>query len=1093
MKRALFFALIALGLATAMQSTGASIALSDFNIQKGEADTNTAAPLLYISAVDGNSMNFSCDDSSYGSWVDYANTYSFNLNTGAGCTTGDGAKTVYIKVQDENANQATGSDSINLDTTGPTLTSTWHDANASDVNSNINENDTLIVRIYGDADANAYVTFAGIGDQNLFDDGAHNDIGADDGVYGSSFDVNDFADSSTCPSYLSGKLVDSVGNETTKNSFTRLCLDLNRPEYSNEMPKNYTGDTTPDINIRLLDTGSGIDPAGAKMWVAGSSASSLTRTAITNGYLISYTPSSALSAGSVSVGIYVLDFAGTARDINWTFTIDTAAPTTVSDLNAKTVSGTNDLNVYWSAVSDTGGSGLSHHVLYRYTAAITAANLSSATIISSSISSLAINYIDDMNVPDEDITYFYAIKVADSAGNLSAISNSPSALVPDLNAPTDLNIYIPYYINVETPQITISGTDAVSAKLGCNDVNYSALYTSLSISTFAVTDQDYGCTDADGNITIYAIVYDNHDNNANTTRSVYLDRNAPVIPAISSAEYSDGNNTVIWGEATDVGGGMSHYRVYYGTASGVTTSNSYVLAYDINYSHKVTGRAMYCYKVMAVDLAENLSGLSEEQCLTGDANAPTISISIDRAVKRGDKTYVSAENRNVTVTANYELKSASGWVEFSDGNRIEFTLSGTGSTFEGIVELWEIDGNAVLHIDANDMLDLNTSGELEFYIDATPPKVRDLQLTQEAAGVLNILVQVSTETATLELAYMKEGVLQLIAELKEEDFNNGIATLDWNIPEEITTDVNIVARAFDDVGNLAEFSSLKLLVQGAGEKIARINSIQASLDAAFKLLEDYLLEPSAAVSEKFDTAKAHLKSARGFMNSNEIAEMGEEIAAASRLLSEIESEKASVSVSNAQEINYANEKDFLRERLFESLTGSALLEAKALWDKLEFRREIQSIEITSGRSAESQVIIVIRVKNSSGERIEPFNVVEKVPKEVSEKASLLAFNTIFEILEEDPVVSVFIPGLEPGEERVIKYRSKKALTRDALAMVEANSVSLFDIPVPLPQAFNPREVAIGGPQQGVIPLPIIVIIAGAIAAYLVWRVRREIA
>jgi parallel beta-helix repeat protein len=70
-------------------------------------------------------MAFSCNDVDFSPWIAWATTHdSFDTTTGAGCSSGDGTKTVYVKVKDtlENEQSTHSSDSTILDTTEPSVT-----------------------------------------------------------------------------------------------------------------------------------------------------------------------------------------------------------------------------------------------------------------------------------------------------------------------------------------------------------------------------------------------------------------------------------------------------------------------------------------------------------------------------------------------------------------------------------------------------------------------------------------------------------------------------------------------------------------------------------------------------------------------------------------------------------------------------------------------------------------------------------------------------------------------------------------------------------------------------------------------------------
>ncbi|MCX6802546.1 MAG: hypothetical protein NT067_05560 [Candidatus Diapherotrites archaeon] len=1068
----------------------ASVSIADFNIQKGVPDTNSAQVILYISATDGNRMNFSCDNSTYYGWADYATTYSFNLNTGAGCTSGDGTKTVYLKVQDVNSNQATASDTINLDTNGPVISYAWHDANSSDGNSMLNSTKSLIIRVSGEKDVNTFASIGTIADLNLYDDGAHSDIDSNDGIYGASFSVSTFGKSVSCMAYVVGKQVDRVGNSSTKNSFTQLCIDVNAPTYSSESPKNYVNTRTPDINVRLLDAESGVKQSSILLWVNSVPVpdANITKTPVSTGYLMAYAPDSNLSGTTIPVSVYFDDNAGNHYDLNWSFVIDENAPSAVSDLNVRIVSGDNDLNASWSTPSDTGGSGLSGFTLYRYTQAITASNISSATVVSSAIGSSRRSYVDAMSTASEDITYYYVIRAVDGAGNISAISNSASATVPDFNAPTDINFDMPWYTNSNYPDINIYGTDVYSVRLSCNDSNYSNSFSAFPVQTFSISSGS-GCTSADGNRTIYAKVFDNHDNNVKVQHAVYLDRTAPSVPSITDLNHTDGNNTLKWSASTDAGSGISRYKVFYGAESGITAANFYATEYDTNFLHAVSGRSKYCYRVQALDNAGNLSDLSVEECQVSDANAPSITVTLYGYIYRDGQKYFSGGDHNILVGADFGLNSVKGTIHYTDGNSSAFELQGAGSAFSGVFSLGLADGNALMDINATDSLGLGSSEEISFFIDSTPPAISELAVVQKSESLAEIRAVVSSDAERLEITQCNGEKCGMLAQFLAEDLNQGVAEIDWNIENREAGEARVTAKAFDDLNNAAEKSASLVLFSGITEKLESIGSMDAALKAALGVLGGFLVEPSAEIKAKAAQAGEHLENAKKALEQGDIAAVQSEIASASGLLSEIDLARPKISVKSSQAIDYAADRDSLETALSEFLSGQALAESKNLWSRLAFRREILSIEVADGNATELQVLIVLSVKNTGSTATQQFNIVEFVPKQVGEKASLLSSNTIFEIASEDPVVSFFISELQPGEEKTIKYKPRKAFTKEEISVIEAGAAGSFKIPVPLPSGYDASSVSFSGIQGG-IPVPLILIIIAGLGAYLYWRLKR---
>ena len=85
--------------------------------------TAYTAPDMYLNATGANFMAFSCDGTTFSDWVSFYPVHTnFNINTGAGCTSGDGSKTVYVKFKDDAGNEgAYASDTVILDTAPPVI------------------------------------------------------------------------------------------------------------------------------------------------------------------------------------------------------------------------------------------------------------------------------------------------------------------------------------------------------------------------------------------------------------------------------------------------------------------------------------------------------------------------------------------------------------------------------------------------------------------------------------------------------------------------------------------------------------------------------------------------------------------------------------------------------------------------------------------------------------------------------------------------------------------------------------------------------------------------------------------------------------
>jgi chitodextrinase len=124
---------------------------------------------------------------------------------------------------------------------------------------------------------------------------------------------------------------------------------------------------------------------------------------------------------------------------------DTIRPAQVTNV---TVTGTteNTAALNWSAVGDDSltGTATSNDVRYS-TAPITGANWASATQATGEPAPAAPGTSQNFTVTglSRQTTYYFAVRVADDAGSLSALSNVPSATTPDQTRPaaiTDLTV-----------------------------------------------------------------------------------------------------------------------------------------------------------------------------------------------------------------------------------------------------------------------------------------------------------------------------------------------------------------------------------------------------------------------------------------------------------------------------------------------------------------------------------------------------------------------------------------------------------------------------------------------------------------------------
>jgi phosphodiesterase/alkaline phosphatase D-like protein len=144
---------------------------------------------------------------------------------------------------------------------------------------------------------------------------------------------------------------------------------------------------------------------------------------------------------AIKTGDEVPNWAGVSNVVSRTTSVapDLTRPARL----ALTVTGTTDSTValQWVATGDDSLTGTASAYDLRYsTSPITEANWASATQVSGEPTPAASGATQAYTVRglSRQVTYYFAAKVSDEAGNLSALSNVPSATTPDTKAPATI-------------------------------------------------------------------------------------------------------------------------------------------------------------------------------------------------------------------------------------------------------------------------------------------------------------------------------------------------------------------------------------------------------------------------------------------------------------------------------------------------------------------------------------------------------------------------------------------------------------------------------------------------------------------------------
>lgn len=312
-----------------------------------------------------------------------------------------------------------------------------------------------------------------------------------------------------------------------------------------------------------------------------------------------------------AIATYAYDAAG--NRMQTTSKAESIPPSVPTGLSATAVSGT-QINLSWSASTDTGGSGVAGYRIYR--GGVLIGTSASTSYSNSSLTSAT--------------TYTYRVAAYDAAGNASAQSSPASATTHDITPPS-----IPTGLTGGAHSQTRIDLDWTASTDNVGVAGYRILRGGNLIGTSAGTA--YSDLTVVGSTTyIYTVeAYDAANNRSapSAARSVATpDVTPPSTPAnLSATAASPSRINLSWGASTDTGGsGLAGYRVY---------RNGALIASTTATSYGDTGLAAstpYSYTVAAYDNAGNTSSQSNAaSATTWPPVVATLSTSAWRWIKRG--------------------------------------------------------------------------------------------------------------------------------------------------------------------------------------------------------------------------------------------------------------------------------------------------------------------------------------------------------------------------------------------------------------------------------------------------------------------------
>ena len=355
---------------------------------------------------------------------------------------------------------------------------------------------------------------------------------------------------------------------------------------------------------------------------------------------------------------------------------DSQAPSVPQGL---TVTATNagQVNLSWTASTDSGGSGLAGYRIYR--------NGSTSALVS--LPASATSYSDTSVLPSTQ--YSYALQAYDEASNQSALSSSQAVTTPAI-------------ITVPAAPAGVIATAGDSGAL----VSWTAPANGGSpITRYAITSSPGGIiATVTGDLT--SVTFGGLANGVSYTFTVFATNavgdgpqsapSPPIMPAVSDQQapsvpsglaltaVSSTQINLSWAASTDSGGsGLSGYRVYRnGSATALTT----VAAPATTFSDtSVSANTQYSYALRAFDGAGNQSALSGSQTATTPSTITVPSAPTGVAAAARDSSavvsWVAPANGGSQITG-YTVTSSPGAVTVTVAGT--FTTATVGGLANGV-------------------------------------------------------------------------------------------------------------------------------------------------------------------------------------------------------------------------------------------------------------------------------------------------------------------------------------------------------------------------------------------------------------------------
>lgn len=321
---------------------------------------------------------------------------------------------------------------------------------------------------------------------------------------------------------------------------------------------------------------------------------------------------------------------------------------------------------------------------------------------------------------------------------------------------------------------------------------------------------------------------------------------------------------------------------------------------------------------------------------------------------------------------------------------------------------------------------------------------------------LKAFVSDTSQLKFISFTYKKtsESSYHTIQTIQTNTILNGTKTIVWNTSGIENGEYELKVLARDAPGNVNS-KTIKITLDREGVISVPDENSDENKSAELLLAEETINKAKQSKTESMDLISYWKKMNLDFSSDEKVTEANTLLNKAEQ---ELQEEKLTECITDAEqakqlfdEFNQTEVKEYKTQSMDSenelNLSANLSNENEKLKKEITTTRQMQLIEINHDGETFYQENTVLKIKNTS-DKTKTIQLIEVIPKELIESASLISSNFGFTIIENDPVIKWEIE-LNAGEEKEIVYSSDTKLTKEEADQMNESKISFEGNPVVL--------------------------------------------